>query len=111
RHSPVYLIMGPWIHGSQGSSEHGQVSFGATAAIEDPLAWRLQWYDRWLKDDEGVVGKVDPFGAPVRIFVMGTGDGRKTKTGRLNHGGFWRNEQEWPLTRTQYKSWYLQPRC
>ena len=37
---PVYLIMGPWIHGQQGKSSHGQVSFGPAAAIPDPLAWR-----------------------------------------------------------------------
>lgn len=107
RQSPMYLIMGPWIHGAQGSSEHGQVSFGPAAAIDDPLAWRLQWYDRWLKDDETIIGKADPFRTPVRIFVMGTGDGVKTKSGRLNHGGSWRNEQEWPLARTQYQDWHL----
>jgi predicted acyl esterase len=99
--------MGPWIHGAQGSSEHGQVSFGAESAIDDPLAWRLAWYDRWLKDDESTVGKTDPFKTPVRIFVMGTGDGTKTKNGKLNHGGSWRNEQEWPLVRTKYQSWHL----
>jgi len=107
--SPVYLIMGPWIHGAQGSSEHGQVSFGAGAAIKDPLAWRLSWYDRWLKDIDGTVGKKEPFKTPVRLFVMGTGDGRKTDTGRLYHGGYWRDEQEWPLDRTQYTDWYLHP--
>jgi putative CocE/NonD family hydrolase len=107
RKSPTYLIMGPWIHGAQGSSEHGQVSFGPNAAIDDPLAWRLQWYDRWLKDDESTVGKADPFRTQVRIFVMGTGDGGKTKSGKLNHGGSWRNEHEWPLARTQYEDWHL----
>ena len=40
---PVYLIMGPWIHGRQGSSSHGQVSFGSEAAIADPMAWRMDW--------------------------------------------------------------------
>jgi putative CocE/NonD family hydrolase len=108
RKSPTYLIMGPWIHGAQGSSEHGQVSFGQDAAIDDPLAWRLAWYDRWLKDDESTVGKADPFRTQVRIFVMGTGDGSKTKNGKLNHGGSWRNENEWPLARTQYQNWHLQ---
>jgi putative CocE/NonD family hydrolase len=39
--SDVYLIMGPWIHGAQGSYAHGQVTFGKDAAIADPLAWRL----------------------------------------------------------------------
>ncbi len=34
---PVYLIMGPWVHGAQGGSSHGQVSLGDEAAIADPL--------------------------------------------------------------------------
>jgi putative CocE/NonD family hydrolase len=104
---PVYLIMGPWIHGAQGSASHGQVSFGPSAAIPDPLAWRRQWYDHWLKGSDNSVGKADPFSTRVRIFVMGTGDGRKTPAGLLNHGGFWRNEQEWPLARTRYTNFYL----
>ena len=98
---PVYLIMGPWIHGAQGGSSHGQVSFGQSAAIPDPLAWRRQWYDHWLKGLDNEVGKAAPFATPVRIFVMGSGDGRKTDQGLLNHGGFWRDEQEWPLARAQ----------
>src|SRR4029077_12779360 len=39
--SDVYLIMGPWIHGQQGKSSHGQADFGDTAAIANELAWRL----------------------------------------------------------------------
>ncbi len=106
---PVYLIMGPWIHGEQGKSSHGQVSFGPDAAIPDPLAWRLEWYDHWLKGMANSVGRAAPFATNVRIFVMGTGDGRKTPDGLLNHGGYWRNEQEWPLARTQYTPYYFQP--
>ncbi|MHC4181257.1 MAG: CocE/NonD family hydrolase, partial [Planctomycetota bacterium] len=106
---PVYLIMGPWIHGAQGSSAHGQVSFGPAAAIPDPLAWRLQWYDHWLKGIDNKVGKEAPFATPVRIFVMGTGNGRKTADGKLNHGGYWRDEHEWPLARTKYTKFYTQP--
>ncbi|MBO0700648.1 MAG: CocE/NonD family hydrolase [Zavarzinella sp.] len=106
---PVYLTMGPWIHGQHGSSAHGQVSFGPDAAIPDPLAWRLAWYDHWLKGADNAVGKAAPFGTPVRIFVMGTGDGRKTKDGKLNHGGYWRDEHEWPLARTKPMKFYLQP--
>jgi putative CocE/NonD family hydrolase len=41
---------------------------------------------------------------------MGTGDGRKTEQGRLNHGGYWRDEPEWPLARAKNVSWYLHPR-
>jgi len=106
---PVYLIMGPWIHGDQGKSAHGQVSFGADAAIPNPLAWRLEWYDHWLKGIENSVGRSAPFATNVRIFVMGTGDGRKTASGLLNHGGYWRNERDWPLARTRYTPYYFQP--
>lgn len=106
---PVYMIMGPWIHGQQGSYSHGQVTFGKKAAIADPLGWRKEWYDHWLKGIDNSVGTADPFKTPVRIFVMGTGDGSKTSSGKLNHGGFWRNEQEWPLARTVYTKFHLQP--
>ncbi len=106
---PVYLIMGPWIHGAQSRSMHGQVSFGEDAAIPDHLGWRLQWFDRWLKGDESTVGREPPFATPVRIFVMGTGDGRKTEDGMLHHGGYWRDEKEWPLQRTRYTEFHLQP--
>ena len=104
---PVYLIMGPWIHGQQGASRHGQVSFGMEAAIADPRAWRREWYDHWLKGQDNAVGKRAPFASPVRIFVMGTGDGGKTSDGLLNHGGSWREEQEWPLARAKATPLFL----
>lgn len=107
--SDVYLIMGPWIHGKQGSAEHGQVSFGETAAIAEPLAWRKEWFDRWLRDAESAVGRAEPFCSKVRIFVMGTGDGRRNDKGLLNHGGSWRDEQEWPLARAVPTPYYLLP--
>ncbi len=106
--SPVYLIMGPWIHGAQGKSAHGQVDFGKDAAIADELAWRREWFDHWLKGEANSIGKAAPFATKVRLFVMGTGDGRKTLEGRLNHGGYWREEQEWPLARTKPTPYYLQ---
>lgn len=105
---PVYMIMGPWIHGAQGSHAHGQVEFGEAAAIDDPLAWRKTWYDHWLKGQENAVGKEAPFATPVRIFVMGTGDGHRTEDGKLFHGGSWRDERAWPLERTVYTKFYLQ---
>jgi hypothetical protein len=104
---PVYLIMGPWIHGRQRAAEHGQVSFGPDSAIADPLAWRLEWYDRWLKGKKTAVGNADPFKTKVRIFIMGGGDERKDENGFKNHGGFWRDEHEWPLARTRYAKYYL----
>lgn len=107
---PVYLIMGPWIHGAQNRSAHGQVSFGSEAAIPDELQWRLQWYDHWLKGLDNDVGKRPPFATPVRLFVMGSGDGRKTSAGLLNHGGFWREEQDWPLARARETPFYFHQR-
>jgi putative CocE/NonD family hydrolase len=104
---PVYLIMGPWIHGRQNASAHGQVDFGNDAAIPDHLGWRLEWYDHWLKGIDNKVGKQAPFATPVRIFVMGTGSGRKTADGKLDHGGQWRDEHQWPLARTRYTQYYL----
>jgi len=97
--SDVYLIMGPWIHGAQGSHAHGQVTFGQDAAIPDPLAWRLQWFDHYLKGEQNDVGRAAPFKSKVRIFVMGTGDGSKDDKGLLNHGGYWRDEESWPPAR------------
>jgi putative CocE/NonD family hydrolase len=107
--SPVYLIMGPWIHGAQGKSTHGQVDFGKDAAVADERAWRLEWFDHWLGGQENTVGKAAPFATRVRIFVMGTGDGGKTEQGLLRHGGHWREENEWPLARTHATQYYLQP--
>lgn len=105
--SDVYLIMGPWIHGAQGKSTHGQVDFGPDAAIADQLAWRKEWFDHWLKGLDNSVGKAAPFASKVRLFVMGTGDGSKTKEGLLNHGGMWRDETEWPLKRAEATPFYL----
>jgi putative CocE/NonD family hydrolase len=105
--SPVYLIFGPWIHGMQGSSAHGQVNFGAEAAIANTQTWHLAWFDRFLKGVDNAVGKREPFATKVRIFVMGTGDGHRDEKGRLIHGGYWRDEREWPLARARPTNFYL----
>ncbi|MES2737840.1 MAG: CocE/NonD family hydrolase [Verrucomicrobiota bacterium] len=99
--SPVYMIMGPWIHGAQAKSSHGQVDFGPEAAIADELAWRKEWYDHVLKGLDNSVGKTAPFATKVRLFVMGSGDGHKTPEGQLCHGGQWRDETAWPPARAQ----------
>lgn len=56
------------------------------------MDFHLRWFDRYLK---GVAG---PASEPaVRYFVMGTGDGHKdAATGRLAHGGYWREAASWP---------------
>jgi putative CocE/NonD family hydrolase len=50
---------------------------------------RLAWYDYWLKDIQNGVDQL----APIKIFVMGADQ--------------WRDEQEWPLARTQFTKYYL----
>lgn len=104
---PVYLIMGPWIHNGPSRATHGQVDFGEDAAISDHRAWRLEWYDHWLRGVENSIGKAAPFATPVRIFVMGTGDGSKTEKGLLQHGGYWRDETDWPLERAEITPFFL----
>ncbi len=100
--SPQRLIIGPWTHGGQGQTFSGIAEFGPDAAI-NLNEFRLRWYDRWLKGVENGVDK-EP---PVRIFVMGDGDARKTPEGRLFVGGRWRTENEWPLKRAIATSYYL----
>jgi putative CocE/NonD family hydrolase len=100
--SPQRLIVGPWTHGGQGLSYSGIAEFGSEAAI-DMNAFRLRWFDRWLK---GVQNGVE-CDAPVRLFVMGGGDAHRTPEGRVFVGGAWRDEQEWPLARTTPTEYYV----
>ena len=85
------LLIGPWQHGSRGTSMAGSHYFGIAA---DAMALgldeiHLRWYDYWLKGvDNGIMDE-----APVKIFVMGD--------------DAWRDEQEWPLTRAQDTKYYL----
>jgi putative CocE/NonD family hydrolase len=101
--SPQRLVIGPWVHGGQNSNVAGEVEFTQEAGI-DLSAFRLRWYDRWLKGNKnGVDGET-----PVLLYIMGTGDDRRSKAGRLRHGGTWRAEHEWPLARTTATPLYLQ---
>ena len=105
--SPQRLVMGPWTHMSMrsGLSHAGDIEFGPDSVwgLERYNEERLRFFDRWLKGQAN--GLEDE--APVRIFVMGGGDGHKTPQGRLHHGGAWRSENEWPIARTQPTSFYL----
>ena len=61
----------------------------STGAVIDADGIQLRWFDRWLRGIENGVER-EP---PVRLFVMGA-----------NH---WRDEQEWPLARTDWQEWFL----
>jgi putative CocE/NonD family hydrolase len=102
KRSPQRLVIGPWTHGAQGSNVAGEVEFTLEAAI-DLLAFRLRWYDRWLR---GVTNGVDD-DPPVLLYVMGSGDDRRSAGGRLKHGGRWRPERAWPLSRAVASPYFL----
>jgi uncharacterized protein len=102
KRSPQRLTIGPWTHGGQTSPFAGEVEFTPDAAL-DLLAYRLAWYDRWMKGNPTAFD--DSF--PVWIYVMGTGDDRRSPAGRLRHGGSWRGEREWPPARSVATTFYL----
>jgi putative CocE/NonD family hydrolase len=106
--SPQRLVVGPWSHvGMRGDASWTlDVDFGPDSVwgVQRYFEEQLRYFDRWLKDEPSALEDE----APVRLFVMGGGSGRKTGLGKLDHGGRWRNEHEWPLARGQAVSYYLQ---
>jgi uncharacterized protein len=102
--SPTRIVAGPWAHGWEdfGRTWCGEADFGADSALDlDDL--RLRWFDHFLKGRPTDV--LD--GPPVRIFVMGGGSGARNAEGRLQHGGAWRSEEEWPPSGTTPAILYL----
>jgi uncharacterized protein len=78
------LIIGPWTHASEVTFPDG--TKGGNFRLQS-LAESLPWFD------ENLGKTTPPASSPVRIFVMGKNQ--------------WRNEQEWPLARTQYTPYFL----
>ncbi|MDV7215836.1 CocE/NonD family hydrolase [Streptomyces prunicolor] len=100
KHSPAYLVLGPWTHGARSQSHAGDVDFGPRARLEGSLAehyavMRLSWFDAHLAP----AGTTEP-PPPVRYFLMGGGSGRRTAEGRLDHGGHWCTATSWPPEET-----------
>jgi len=86
------LVIGPWSHGNfmWGFPER---NYGAASTARDMLTeMQLRWFDHWLKGIDNSIEQEKP----VRIFVMGENR--------------WREEEDWPLPNTQYRSFYLQSR-
>jgi putative CocE/NonD family hydrolase len=106
--SPPRLIVGPWSHVGM----RGDVTFTLDVDFGEASRWgvghyferQLEFFDRWLPDGAGGAPADE---APVRIFVMGGGSGRRTAEGKLDHGGRWRDEQEWPLARAVPTAYWL----
>ncbi|MGB6604459.1 MAG: CocE/NonD family hydrolase [Steroidobacteraceae bacterium] len=107
KRAPVRLIMGPWTHGARSATHAGGVDFGPGSTLDadggDIFARRLEWFDRHLKN---TTGGGTP-GPPVRLFVMGGGSGRRSADGRLEHGGRWRSESDWPIPDRQLTPYYF----
>jgi putative CocE/NonD family hydrolase len=100
--APQRLTIGPWVHGGQNSNVAGDVEFSAEAGV-DLRAWRLRWYDHWMRGASNGVDQ-DP---PVLLYIMGTGEDHKSARGHLQHGGYWRAERAWPLDRARPTPFYL----
>jgi len=105
--SPARLVVGPWSHvGMRGDATFTlDVDFGESSrwGVAHYFERQLAFFDRWLKEADA-----DPADEPpVRIFVMGGGSGRKTAEGKLDHGGRWRGEEEWPLARAVPTTYWL----
>ncbi len=88
-----HLIIGYWQHrgpypGYVEYTSMGDMDFGPEAA---PHMWsfELRWFDHWLKDYDNGVDR-EP---KVKLFIMGENR--------------WREENEWPLARTQYTPYYF----
>ncbi len=102
--SPKWLLIGPWTHSGNERSYAGDVDFGPESGISDfGLGFQVRWFDRLLKG-KGSVGTQDK---PVRLFIMGSGDGTKDAHGRLRHGGYWMDADAWPLPEARETTFYL----
>jgi len=101
---PQRLLVGPWTHHGNERPYAGDVSFGKDATLaEFDSTFHVRWFDHYLKGAATGAEK----DAPVRIFVMGTGDGHKDADGRLFHGGYWRDAATWPLPGTRMVPYYF----
>lgn len=82
------LLMGPWGHAVNSAQKIGEVDFGPDALI-DLRGYELRWFDALLKgQDTGILQE-----PAARLFVMGENK--------------WRDENEFPLTRTQFTRFYF----
>lgn len=84
------LLVGPWSHGVFGGvfPEH---SYGLLASgnAADLTGVHIRWFDHWLKGAENGVEQ----DKPVKLFIMGP--------------DIWREEDDWPLPDTRFRSYYL----
>lgn len=99
--APVELLIGPWSHSGNARTYAGEVDFGTDAAIDDFfIDFQRRWFDRHLNGAASSAPR-------VRYFIMGTGSGRKNADGRLDHGGYWAEDEAWPPSGVVPTAFYL----
>ena len=81
-------VVGPWIHSACSTTFAGELDFGSISML-DLQEVELRWFDHWLKGKDNGAER----DAPLRLFVMGSNE--------------WRDENEWPLARTQFTPYYF----
>ncbi|MBK8505074.1 MAG: CocE/NonD family hydrolase [Saprospiraceae bacterium] len=90
--TPKWLVIGPWTHSGNMNTFAGDVDFGQESAIPDfQEDYQMMWFNYLLKDS--IYPELPKH--PIRLFVMGGGDGSKDANGRLNHGGYWKDFDNW----------------
>jgi putative CocE/NonD family hydrolase len=101
--SPMRLVVGPWTHSGNARTYAGDVDFGPDAAIQGfDTDYQLGWFDRLLGRGAATAAE-----KPVRLFVMGTGDGARDADGRLRHGGYWMEADGWPVPGAEPTPYFL----
>lgn len=108
RKAKSHLIMGSWTHGDRNVKHSGDVDFGSKSPFDGNIAkgW-LEYRLNWFTTKFGLNKK--PVKSPaVSFFVMGGGSGRKNADGRMEHGGYWKFADKYPLPGSQMKRFYLQ---
>ena len=83
--SETRLIIGPWGHANDVKLPNSKKSLPYRSTS---LAPSIPWFDHNLGIDEGLLNL-----PKVKIFILGYNQ--------------WRDENEWPLARTQFTSFYL----
>jgi uncharacterized protein len=124
KHSPIRLLIGPWTHHGNTADYAGDVAFGPAAGIADfDTGFHLAWFDFYLKGQgSGAATQAATLApaagpeaaasaaaapAPVRYFMMGTGDGHRDAHGRLFHGGVWQDAAQWPPQTARRTTFFL----
>ena len=86
------LLIGPWDHENISCDVAGETYFGSNASTGYRINLQqelLDYFDYWLQGKKDRLEKL----SPVKIFVMGK--------------NIWRDEKEWPLSRTENTTFYL----